>query len=349
MTKNKHKKYMCEALKLAKQARGQTSPNPMVGAVIVKERQIIGRGYHKKAGGPHAEVNAINSVLDQSDSKNRLADSTIYVTLEPCSTYGKTPPCTEAIINAGIKEVVIGCVDPNPKHAGAAVKILQQNGINVTVGVKEEKCLKLNEAFFYWITHKKPFVLLKMAMTLDGKIATENGNSQWITGALARNRVQKLRKWADAILIGGATARIDNPSLTVRDKDLKIVKNWNQPRKLIASSSMSQAELDKIFPNGAELLKTVQLSDWNDIMVRLGTENITSILVEGGGELAAELMKAGIVNKVEFHIAPKILIGRNSRPVVGGANPLSLDEAKQLKNIQIKKYGNDIAVSGYLK
>ncbi len=337
------------AINKAKKGWGRTSPNPMVGAVIVNDNQVIGQGYHKKAGTPHAEINAINSVLDKPDFKKLLSCSTIYVTLEPCSTFGRTPPCTEAIINAGIKEVVIGTLDSNPEHAGAAVKILEQNGIKVTVGVEEEKCIILNEAFFYWVVHKKPFVLLKMAMTLDGKIATKNGNSQWVTGPIARNRVQKLRKWADAIMIGGATARIDKPSLTVRGSNKKALKNWVQPRRFIASFSMTQAELDVIFPNGAELIKADSQSDWNDVMTRLGRENITSILVEGGGELAAQLLKAGIINKVEFHIAPKILTGRNSRPVAGGANPFSLDEALQLANVEITRYGKDIAVSGYLK
>ena len=349
MVENMRNKYMRMAIKQARKAWGRTSPNPIVGAVIVNDNQVIGQGYHKKAGTPHAEVNAINSALDKPGYKKLLAGSTIYVTLEPCSTYGRTSPCTDAIINAGIKEVVIGTTDPNPEHAGAAVTILEQRGINVSVRVEEEKCIKLNEAFFYWIVHKKPFVLLKMAMTLDGKIATENGNSQWITGPAARNRVQKLRKWADAIMIGGATARIDKPSLTVRDKKLKALKNWVQPRKLIASSSMTQIELDDIFPNGAELIKTDSQSDWNDVMTRLGRDNITSILVEGGGELAADLLKAGVVNKVEFHIAPKILTGRNSRSVAGGANPFSLDEALHLKNVKITRYGKDIGISGYLK
>jgi diaminohydroxyphosphoribosylaminopyrimidine deaminase / 5-amino-6-(5-phosphoribosylamino)uracil reductase len=349
MKNNKHKKYMKIALKLAKKGWGMTSPNPMVGAVIVKDGKIVGKGYHKRAGSHHAEINAIQAVQTKSGSKNVLTDSTIYITLEPCSTHRKTPPCTEAIIKNGIKEVVIGAIDPNPYHAGAAVRILEQNGISVISGIEEEKCRELNEAFFFWIVHKKPFVLLKMAMTLDGKIAAANGNSQWITGFQARKRVQKIRKWADAILIGGATARIDRPSLTVRNKKNELLKNWNQPRRLIASSSMTQAELGEIFPNGAELVNAVQPSDWKDIMVRLGSEDITSVLVEGGGELAAALLKAGMVNKVEFHIAPKILTGRNSRPVIGGAGPLSLDEALQLKNITVKKYGNDIAVSGYLR
>jgi len=339
-------KYMKQALRLASVAWGQTSPNPMVGAVIVKDGTVIGKGYHKKAGEPHAEINAIISVMDKSNSNHLSCDSTIYVTLEPCSTYGRTPPCTEAIILSGIKNVVIGTLDPNPSHAGAAVKILEQNGIEVTVGVEQKKCLELNEAFFYWITHKKPFILLKMAMTLDGKIATESGNSQWITGPIARKRVQKLRKWADAILVGAETARIDSPSLTVRDSKNKPLKNWKQPRKLIASNSMKEEELSRIFPFEAELLQNSSKEDWDNSLMKLGHDNITSILVEGGGELAAAMFNAGVVNKVEFHVAPKILSGRNSRPVVGGINPLSLSEAYNLTDVKFKKLGNDISVSG---
>ncbi len=345
MNKDIENIFMRKALKLARKAWGQTSPNPMVGAVIVKNNKIIGKGFHKKAGKPHAEVNAINSVSNYSN----LNGSIIYVTLEPCSTYGKTPPCTEAIINAGIKKVVIGCLDPNPKHAGAAVRILEENYVEVVVGIEEEKCKRLNEAFFYWVVERKPFVLLKMAMTLDGKIATENGNSQWITGARARRRVQKLRRWADAILVGGNTARLDRPSLTVRNKNNDILENWIQPKKLVASNTMTNTELCELFPGGGvELVKASSKEEWLNTLESLGDEKITSILVEGGGELAADLLRNGLINKVEFHIAPKILSGRNSRPVFGGVNPETLSEAFQLNKIRIKKYGNDISVSGYI-
>ena len=204
--------YMPQALELAKLAWGRTSPNPMVGALIVKHDRIIGRGYHRKAGTPHAEINAL------ADCRHSPAGATLYVTLEPCSTYGRTPPCTDAIIKAGISRVVIGCLDPNPKHAGKGVEILRRAGIEVEYPVLEEECLRLNEAFFKWITTGTPFVLLKMAMTLDGKIATVDGDSQWVTGVGAREEVQVLRQWADAIMVGGETARRDHPALTVRNE-----------------------------------------------------------------------------------------------------------------------------------
>jgi diaminohydroxyphosphoribosylaminopyrimidine deaminase / 5-amino-6-(5-phosphoribosylamino)uracil reductase len=343
-------KLMLKALRLAHKAWGRTSPNPMVGAVIVKNGKIIGEGYHKKAGDLHAEINAINSVYDAfSNAEEILAGSSIYVTLEPCSTYGRTPPCTEAIIKNKIAKVVIGSLDPNPKHAGAAVRILQSKGIQVFFGVEEKKCRELNEAFFYWIVNKKPFVLLKMAMTLDGKIATEEGDSKWITGTVARKRVQYLRKWADAILVGGETARTDKPSLTVRDSNNKIIKSWKQPLRLIASSTLQKYDVNFAEKTNTEVINAKSLSDWESVFDDLGAKNITSILVEGGGELASSLLKYGLINKVEFHIAPKILCGRNSRPVIGGVNPMSLAESHNLKNIIVKKLGDDISISGYLK
>ncbi len=338
----KNSKYMLKAIKLAKKGWGKTSPNPLVGAIIVKDNKIIGKGYHHKAGEAHAEVNAIN------DAGKNAKSATIYVTLEPCSTYGRTPPCTNAIIAAGISKVVIGSTDPNPEHAGQGIKILEDAGIEVIIDIEKEKCLKLNEAFFKWITKKMPFVILKMAMTLDGKIATESGQSQWITGETARNRVQELRQWSDAIMVGGETVRKDSPSLTVRNP-----QNWkNQPRRIIISKSLQQKEVNKLMIKTAQMPEIISISnnsDFENNLKRLGKENITSILIEGGGEIASLAISAGIVDKVEFHIAPKILGGKNSRPVVGGANPLSLAESYNLKNISVEMLGDDISVSGYLK
>jgi diaminohydroxyphosphoribosylaminopyrimidine deaminase/5-amino-6-(5-phosphoribosylamino)uracil reductase len=332
--------YMLEALALAERAWGRTSPNPMVGAVIVKGSEIIGRGFHEKAGLPHAEVNALKDAGENA----RSAD--IYVTLEPCSTTGRTPPCTEAIIKAGIKKVFIGSLDPNPKHAGAGVDILRAAGIEVVSGIEEEKCGKLNEAFFKWIINKKPFVILKMAMTLDGKIATAGGDSKWVTGPVARGRVQKLRQWCDAIMVGGETVRKDHPSLNVREPD-----DWScQPRRFVASNTLSEKELHELMPEGLkpELARLSSEKDWKEFLTKLGSENITALLIEGGGELAASALRAGAVDKVEFHIAPKILGGRNSRAVVGGSDPLSLAESLELKDVSIEQLGADISISGYL-
>lgn len=331
--------FMLEAVALAQKAWGQTSPNPLVGAVVVKDGVIIGRGYHHRAGEAHAEVNALH------DAGADACNATIYVTLEPCSTTGQTPPCTEAIIKAKINTVYIGSVDPNPRHQGNAIKLLQAAGIQVICNIETTACNRLNEAFFTWITTGKPFVLLKMAMTLDGKIATENGNSQWITGAAARERVQHLRQWADAIMVGGNTARTDHPSLTVRN-----VEQWQpQPRRIIISNNLSKTELTQLLPRGGiiEIAKPSGSESWNSYLEQLGGDGVTALLIEGGGELAAEVIATGIVDKIEFHLAMKILGGRNSRPVVGGINPLSLAEAVQLKEIQTEYLGDDLIISGY--
>ena len=277
---NSDSKYMSIAVSLAKRAWGQTSTNPMVGAVLVKKDKIIGRGYHREAGTPHAEINAINS------SKGAIAGSTLYVTLEPCCTFGRTPPCTDAIIAAGIKRVVVGCLDPNPKHSGKGVVFLEKAGIEVAVGIKEKECVELNEAFFHWITKGMPFVLLKMAMTIDGKIATHDGKSKWITGASARLRVQKLRQWADAIMVGGETARTDKPSLTVRE-----FRKIKQPRRLIVSRKLTEEDAFKLLCKGEkpEIIGVSSREEWIRVLKRLGREGVVSVLAEGGGELAASL------------------------------------------------------------
>lgn len=331
--------YMLEALELAEKAWGQTSPNPLVGAVVVKNDEIIGRGYHHRAGEAHAEINALR------DAGKKAKGADIYVTLEPCSTFGRTPPCTQAIIEAGIKRVFVGSVDPNPAHSGKGLEILESAGIKTEHGIEKEACDKINEAFFHWITTGRPFVILKMAMTLDGKIATADGESKWITGPAAREHVQHLRKWCDAIMVGGETLRKDNPGLIVRDID----GFWKQPLKLIASRSMTDGELAEYFPDGsAHVISPGSPVEWLDLLLALGKENITALLIEGGGELAAEVLSAEIVDKIEFHIAPKILGGRNSRPVVGGESPLSLEDAKFLRDYKLEIVGDDIIVSGYI-
>ncbi len=341
MAKRDEDKFMLEAVALAQRGWGKTSPNPLVGAVIVKDDRIIGRGYHQRAGEAHAEVNALRSITG-----NEAAGSDLYVTLEPCSTTGRTPPCTEAIIAAGIKRVFIGSLDPNPLHQGRGVKILQTAGIEVKSHIAESVCRELNEAFFTWITTGKPFVLLKMAMTLDGKIATVEGNSQWITGSDARERVQHLRQWADAIMIGGETARRDQPSLTVRS-----IADWQpQPRRIVISRHLAQHDVGALLSKTGGRIETVAPengNDWQEYLTELGRQEVTAILVEGGGELAAELLRYKLVNKVEFHIAMKILGGRGSRPVIGGVNPVSLNEAIPLENCSTFALGQDMAISGY--
>lgn len=325
--------YMRHAAELARRALGETTPNPIVGAVIVRNGEIIGEGWHHKAGCPHAEIEAIRSANGAN-----LEGSTIYVTLEPCSSWGRTPPCTDAVLREKFARVVIGCPDPNPKHAGRAVELLRSHGVEVTACVLEEECRKLNEAFFKWVTTGKPFVLLKLAMTLDGRIATQAGNSQWITGPDARRRVQQLRRWADAVMVGAGTFLADSPKLTVRDDAGNTLKT---PARFVLSSR----KLD--LPAGWEQAVLKNAAEWETFLTGLGKRPFVSLLLEGGGELAASALNAGIVDKIEFHYAPKILGGRNSRPGVGGPDPLTLSEAFPIENMSVRQLGADIAVTGY--
>ncbi len=332
--------YMRRALTLARKAWGRTSPNPMVGAVVVRENEIVGEGYHHCAGTPHAEVHALQNAGDKAQG------ATLYVTLEPCSTYGRTPPCTEAILRAGIQRVYIAVLDPNPQHAGRAVQILESHGVACEVGLCAKEAYELNEAFFYWIQHRKPFVLLKMAQTLDGKIATVTGNSQWITGPQARARVQKLRQWADAICVGGETVRLDQPRLNVRN-----VKNWtSQPLRLVATQSLTDTELKELMP-GEPIPQRVNCRTAEEThawLSELGQQGITALLVEGGGALASLLLQQGAVQKIEFHIAPKILGGKDSRTSVSGLNPETLSETFPLYEMTASKLGNDLKITAYL-
>ncbi len=333
-------KYMGMALSLAKRAMGMTSPNPIVGAVIVNGGDVIGRGYHHAAGQPHAEPMAISDAMKKHPE--RLPGSTLYVTLEPCTTHGRTPPCTDAIIRAGIAKVVIGAMDTNPRHSGAAVKVLENHGIDVVCNVLEEKCRIANESFFWWINRKRPFVLLKMAMTLDGKIATATGDSKWITCSASRSRVQAMRRWCDAVMVGGNTVVLDNPSLLVREPE-----GWTrQPRRIVWTSG-NLPETSSMLSDGGpspEIIKPVTSEEWIAFLERLGSENVTALLIEGGGELAAAALQAGIVNKAAFFIAPKILCGRGSRPVTGGENPLLMAESINLGSMKTERIGDDILV-----
>ena len=333
---------MLEALALAKLGWGLTNPNPMVGAVIVKEGRIIGRGFHRKAGEAHAEINAINNAVNQGEE---LSGATIYVTLEPCSTYGRTPPCTEAIIANGFSRVVIGALDPNPKHNGQAVELLRSRGIEVDYGVEGSACAALNRPFFHWITTGKPLVMLKMAMTLDGNIAAYNGDSKWVTGSDARKRVQQLRRLSDAVIVGANTVRCDHPQLTVREPE-----SWErQPLRIVASSSFTEAELAEYFPDGNAMIANLD-SDaaWEEFLLALGARKMSAVLLEGGGNFAGSALRAGVVDYVEFHIAPKLLCGQG-RPVAGGEGREFMSQATRLFDTRVERCGEDIVVSGYLK
>ena len=329
-----HEKMMRQALRLAEKARGFTAPNPVVGAVIVKNGKIIGSGWHHKAGCPHAEIEAIRSA-----GKKNLKGADLYVTLEPCCTSGRTPPCTGAIIEAGFSRVFAGCSDPNEKHAGRGFQVLRNAGIEVKTGILEKLCIESNRAFFHFITNGIPFVILKMASTLDGKTATACGNSQWITSEKARGRVQKLRRNSDAILIGAGTFRKDSPSLTVRTPAGKLLRT---PLRFIATGHPEKLNP----PDGWECVDLRSEDAWKNFLRELGKRGVMQLLIEGGGELAASALNAGIVDEIEFHYAPKILGGAGSHTVCDGKNPVSLSEAIPVTGMKLFRCGTDFIVSG---
>ncbi|MDD7985541.1 bifunctional diaminohydroxyphosphoribosylaminopyrimidine deaminase/5-amino-6-(5-phosphoribosylamino)uracil reductase RibD [Lentisphaera marina] len=334
-----HEKWMQLAIDNALKAWGHTSPNPHVGAVIVKDGEVIADGWHKKAGTHHAEKDAIAKARE-AGREDELYGSTIYVTLEPCCTYGRTEPCTEWIMEAGISKVVYGCTDTNPEHAGRGFNYLLQAGVEIEGPILEEECLEINRFFFKWIDEQKPYVILKMAQTLDGKIATESGQSQWITGPEARFEVQKLRQGCDAIMVGAETIRQDNPSLNVRE-----IENPRHPLPFIWTRNKLEGDYKVLSQdNKAEFCHAQSEEEWNAFLEEIGSREITSLLLEGGGWLASSALSAGIVDEVQFFIAPKILGGESSRSSVSGPNPLSLDEAIDLDSVKTKVCGKDILV-----
>lgn len=367
------KKYMRTALALALKGMGFVNPNPMVGAVIVKDNEIIGRGYHKKYGQLHAERNAFAD-CDSKGIDCRGAD--MYVTLEPCCHYGKTPPCTEAIIEHGIKRVFIGSSDPNPFVAGKGVSVLREHGIEVYENILKSECDSINEIFFHYITTKRPFVTMKYAMTLDGKIACSNGESKWITGGQARLDVQKERLRHSAIMVGIGTVLADNPMLTCRlengrnpvriicDSHLRIplesniVKTAKDIRTIIAITDFSKRinnekkEKKKILEEmGCEFIITHTSSenfhvDLDKVMKKLGDMKIDSILLEGGGELNWSMLKSRNVNKIQAYISPKIFGGAGAKSPVSGIGVNSPDNAFMLENTNIRRIDDDFLIEG---
>lgn len=355
-------KYMRLAMQLAGNAIGRTSPNPLVGAVIVKDNRVVGCGWHRKAGTPHAEVHALN----QTGELAQGAD--VYVTLEPCAHYGKTPPCAKALVEAKVKNVYGGLLDVNPKVAGKGFKILEDAGIHVEYGFLQDELRKQNEVFFKWIEHKKPFVVLKAAMTLDGKIATATGQSKWITNETSRAYGYKLRDIYDGIMVGINTVIEDNPMLTARvdggknpirivvDSNLKIDINANVVQDKSAKTIVAttdKADKDKILKLQAQDVDVIVVDkDENDkvdiekLLDILGQQNICSILVEGGATLSGSFVAKKLVDKVYFFIAPKIVGGKEAKTPVAGTGILNLQEALSLKDIQIEKLKEDILIIG---
>lgn len=355
-------KYMRLAMQLAGNAIGRTSPNPLVGAVIVKDNRVVGCGWHRKAGTPHAEVHALN----QAGELAQGAD--VYVTLEPCAHYGKTPPCAKALVEAKVKNVYGGLLDVNPKVAGKGFKILEDAGIHVEYGFLQDELRKQNEVFFKWIEHKKPFVVLKAAMTLDGKIATATGQSKWITNETSRAYGYKLRDIYDGIMVGINTVIEDNPMLTARvdggknpirivvDSSLKIDINANVVQDKSAKTIVAttdKADKDKILKLQAQNVDVIVVDkDENDkvdiekLLNILGQQNICSILVEGGATLSGSFVAKKLVDKVYFFIAPKIIGGKEAKTPVAGTGILNLQEALALKDIQIEKLEEDVLIIG---
>jgi diaminohydroxyphosphoribosylaminopyrimidine deaminase/5-amino-6-(5-phosphoribosylamino)uracil reductase len=394
--------FMRLALRLARRAYGTTSPNPMVGAVLVKAGKVIGRGWHRRAGEPHAEIEALRDAQKRGYSPK---GATLYVTLEPCCTHGRTPPCTDAIVRAGIKRVVIGATDPNPNHAGKAFRLLKQAGIAVMSaaelhsddGTMQQEasdiageCAELNEAFNHWIVHRTPFVTVKAAMTLDGKIATASGESKWITCEKARAYGMKLRQGNDAILVGVKTVLADDPSLTIRLNPTKpgnpqpSTLNPQLPKRRIILDSMARTPLTaKVVSDDFASLTTIVVSkrapksrvaalakrvtvltaptpkskskienpklDPGWLLQQLGAENVTSLLVEGGGEVNASFLLGGLAQRVAFFYAPKILGGRDSRKAVAGDGARTLDEVLQLDGVEWKRLGPDLLLTARIR
>lgn len=360
-------KFMQRALELAVKARGRTNPNPMVGAVIVKNGQIIGEGYHHQAGTPHAEIHALNAAGQNADG------ATLYVTLEPCSHYGRTPPCADAVIRSGIIRTVVAAVDPNPQVAGKGIEKIKKAGIEVEVGIMGAEAARLNEVFNKYITTGLPLTALKTAMTLDGKIAAYSGDSKWITGEDARHHVHELRNIYDAILVGIGTLLKDDPMLNTRldqddtrdpvrviidgnlqtPPDSNIGKTAGKQRTIIfCADSAGQDRRGKLKSLGIEVISISchpEKMPLEDVINRLGRMGICSLMAEGGGEINAYLLEHGLIDKVYWFIAPKIIGGRMAPSPIGGQGIEHMHDAVGLKSLDVQRFSSDILITGYLK
>lgn len=362
--KRGHDYFMNLAMKLALRAKGRTSPNPMVGALVVKNGRIIGKGFHEEAGLAHAEIVA----LDEAGKNSKGA--TLYVTLEPCTHFGRTPPCVDRIIKSGVKQVVIGMIDPNPLNNGKGINILKQQGIKVKVGILEENLKKINEAFIKYITKRMPFVTVKVAQSLDGKIATWRTDSKWITSDKSRGLAHRMRAGYDAIMVGVNTVLRDNPKLDTwfsRKHPIKIVVDsqlstpedsniFSANTKVIivtlASKPGQETENRKILAEKAKIVEVKEKAgqiNLKDMMKKLAQLEITNILVEGGGTLIGTLFDEKLVDKIIFFISPKIIGGQEAISSVMGKGVSRVDEAIKLKDVNLRHSGEDFLVEAYVK
>lgn len=364
---NKDYQYMQRAFELAKKGVGRVNPNPLVGAVIVKDDKIIGEGYHEFYGGPHAEVNAFRTATESVEG------ATMYVTLEPCSHYGKTPPCAETIIKNKIGRVVIGMLDPNPLVAGRGVKLIEENGIQADFGYLCEELNELNKVFLKFIQTKKPYVVMKSAMTLDGKIASRTGDSRWVSNAKSRERVHELRNELASIMVGVDTVIADDPILTTRLENKEgrnpirivvdskgriplssnILKTSEQAKTIVAvTDKADQDKLNEIENLGNQVVKVETHDDrvdLQDLMKKLGEEGIDGILLEGGSTLNFSALNAGIVDEVMAFIAPKIIGGSNAKSPVGGKGIEKMKNAIELDDVKFDQFDNDLLIRGKIR
>jgi diaminohydroxyphosphoribosylaminopyrimidine deaminase / 5-amino-6-(5-phosphoribosylamino)uracil reductase len=365
--------HMRRALKLARRGLGSTSPNPMVGAVLARGATILGEGWHRRAGHPHAEVEAL---LDAGKKGARLKGSTLYVTLEPCSTQGRTPPCTEAILGTGIGRVVVAASDPNPKHSGRGLSLLRDAGLQVQSGLLETEARRLNEAFDHWITRGLPFVVAKAAMTLDGRIATASGQSKWITSERARACGMQLRKASDAILVGVNTILHDDPALSFRLPSGGGAAKSSRLRRIVLDSQARTPLAARVIQDDRRGLTTVVVSSlaparrvaalsrhvqvWTApvagdgqldlpwLLELLGRENVMQLLIEGGGEVHASFLMQRLVQRVAFFYAPMILGDQTARPAVAGAGARAMNETVRLTQVEWRTVPPDLMMTARL-
>ncbi|WCK56619.1 bifunctional diaminohydroxyphosphoribosylaminopyrimidine deaminase/5-amino-6-(5-phosphoribosylamino)uracil reductase RibD [Aneurinibacillus sp. Ricciae_BoGa-3] len=357
-----HGEYMQLALRLAEASRGQTSPNPMVGCVIVKDGVLVGTGSHLKAGEPHAEVHALRMAGEKAQG------ATAYVTLEPCSHFGRTPPCADALVESGVQTVVIAMLDPNPMVAGRGANRLREAGITVITGVLEKEALKLNEVFVKYIKTKRPFVTVKTASTLDGKVATVTGNSRWITGETSREDVHQLRHENDAILVGVNTVLTDDPQLTTRlplggrnpirivvDSTLRtpiyarVVTDAQAPTWIITTEQADKDKCRRLQERGIRIFTAGNGSsvDIDQALKVLGEHEITSLLVEGGSQVNSSFLHAHAIDKLVAYIAPKIVGGQAAPTPFGGFGIEEMASAISLRDVQMQQVGDDFKITGY--
>jgi len=369
--KEVHKKYMNIALKLAEKARGNTSPNPLVGAVLVKNDEIIGKGYHKKRGSNHAEVEALHSC------NVSLKGDTMYVTLEPCCFYGHTPPCTQAILKSGITKVIVGMIDPNPNVNGKGIRELEEGGVDVEVGFLQDEISRQNEIYIKHITKKIPFIALKMAISVDGKMCTKTKDSKWITSDISRKYVHGIRSQFDSILTGVGTVLADDPLLTARydnnkknpirivvdsrlkiPLDSKLLKTANETKLIIATTKhYDKKKAKEINKLGAEILivdenknENIELKNrvnLNELLKILGEKEITSVLIEAGPTLSTSFIKQDLVDKFHIFIAPMIIGGYNAFQTIGDLEIVRMVDTKKLNFSKVERIGDDLLIEAY--